>query len=124
MPAKITDAVRKKSIEKNKFFIKAILPFYRRDLKLTDPLLVKYFGKIEVQNEFIDYFKVIFSAKFCIILTKEKQLVKVRLSKQSLVISQEQSLGILFQHSIVFSNLTYQRVFSFITMTFEFSLLF
>ena len=63
MPAKITDAVRKKAIIKNKFFMKAILPFYKRDFNLTDPLFAKYFAKTEIRVEFTDYFKVSFSIK-------------------------------------------------------------
>ena len=124
MPAKITDAVRKKAIEKNKFFMKAILPFYKRDFNLTDPLFAKYFGKTQIQSQYIDYFKVVFFAKFYIALEKriidEYQFFRGKSNSTSKTVTS----NAFFQHSIVFSNLTYQRVFSLITMTFEFSLLF
>ena len=70
VPAKITDAVRNRAIEKNKFFMEAILPYYKRVFNLTDPLFATYFAKTKVPNGFIDYFKVTFSAKFYILLEK------------------------------------------------------
>ena len=58
MPLRITDSTRANAIEKNRFFVKAILPFYKRDFNLTDPLFEEHFANTKTVVEYMDYFKV------------------------------------------------------------------
>ena len=63
MPLRITESIRTKAIEKNRFFVKAILPFYKRDFNLTDRLFEKHFANTKTVAEYMDYFKVCYPEK-------------------------------------------------------------